>query len=599
VKLGMKLNKRNICEDCVKLKDVGYFEDRKLLPIWYLDGMPQYHVPPELLCLTLAEKMLIALASPFIPLRHIRKGVFGLSGHVCCFEQDLENFVNTLPRHPTNVSVLKVLKEIPVEIGSAETQISAYTVRRTKVGRALVWLKEYNVEYRHVQIDMSALDWLQGEEGSLNVFVLPSDHEMEKDDLCDINSDLGPSPCMTKGILQAGSNVKAFGFIDESPGDVLSPDDALIHNEVIGEIDASSKKKNIHVQWPANGPVAINEYSSTRIFVRAFPWLFPGGLGDAKDEAGDLQKWGERLLYYEDGRFATDKFFSFYALNYITRHRNAKSGGWFIKGFNKNGPQNLEELKKSIRKGDVEFVNRLMYYNKCIRGSNSFWRHKRSEVYSWINHHVEVGHGPPNLFITLSCAEYYWPDILRLISERMRIAGDPRIEECYQGSAKLTEIINDYTVVVQEFFQLRFNLWMEHVGRALFGIAFFWGRYEFAPGRGQIHIHLLAIRKDQTIFRLCYEDLQTPDGKAKRDIRLAVWASEQFGLTASVDSDFDQRSASPKDSPCSIRLTQLLSSAVQSDESSSLLHNDQQNLIKFCQVHDCNGFCLRQKGNKR
>ena len=44
-------------------------------------------------------------------------------------------------------------------------------------------------------------------------------------------------------------------------------------------------------------------------------------------------------------------------------------------------------------------------------------------MYTWINHHIEAGHGPPNFFITLSCAEYLWPDIKRLIEERLKIAG--------------------------------------------------------------------------------------------------------------------------------------------------------------------------------
>jgi hypothetical protein len=29
----------------------------------------------------------------------------------------------------------------------------------------------------------------------------------------------------------------------------------------------------------------------------------------------------------------------------------------------------------------------------------------------------------PNFFITLSCAEYFWPDVLCLLNERLKIAG--------------------------------------------------------------------------------------------------------------------------------------------------------------------------------
>jgi Helitron helicase-like domain at N-terminus len=598
IRLKFKVNKKGRCADCSRHQDQNHYANLKQLPIWYNDGVPQYHVPPELAALTLAEKVLIQLASPFIPLRHIKNGVMGIHGHVCCFEQDLEHFINTLPRHPTDTTVLHVMREMHCEVGGSTPPSSTkeYLVRRKVVADALFWLKKYNIEYKHIRIDLTALEWLKGEEGFLEVQTLESTASSDKggDDVMvdDRNEDLGPNPTLTKLNTRCGDNVQAFGYINESPGMVLTSEDTLIHNAVVETVNQSEKKRSIHVQWPANGSIPINEYSSTRIFVRAFPWLFPGGLGDVKEAGEDIQKWGERLLFYEDGRFATDKFFSFFALNYITRRRNAKSSSWFIKDFNKNGPQNLEELKDQIRKGDIRFINRLMYYNRCVKGSTSYWNSKRSQVYAWINHHVEIGNGPPNLFITLSCGEYYWPDILRLVTERMVFAKDDRVNYCCRGSTRLTEILNDYTVVIQEYFQVRFELWMETVGKPIFGIASYWGKYEFAPGRGMIHIHLLAIRKEQNIFRLCYEDLQHPDGKAKRDERLASWANSQFGLTATVVNDFASRTISPDNSPCSIWFSDLQTSP-------DVVYDDQQNLIKFCQVHDCNGFCLRHKSGKR
>jgi hypothetical protein len=601
VKLGLVVNRNGVCIDCSKKRNPHFYEDQKMLPIWYENGVVQYRVPPQLSCLSMAEKMLIQMASPFIPLRHIKNGVFGLSGHVCCFDQDLESFVNTLPRKATDVLILQVLKEAPMEFGGECTRTSCYKVRRKHVGEALVWLKEYNAEYKHIEIDMSALDWLQGEEGSLEVLALHDSEVVNEKAVCVEQSqqDFGPCPSMTKTFGEGEVGVKTFGFVDESPGNLLSPDDIKIHNAIVDEVDHSTMKRDIYVQWPTNGPVAINEYGSTKIFARAFPWLFPGGIGDVKDCGDDLQKWGQRLLYYEDGRFATDKYFTFYALNYITRHRNNKSGSWFIRGFNKNGPQNLEELKESIRSGDKQFINRLMYYNQSVLGSSTYWHKKKSEVYAWMNHHVEIGHGPPNLFITLSCAEYYWPDILRLIRQKMDFVKDDRVKECVHGSKKVAEIVNDYTIVVQEYFQERFNKWMEFFGRPIFGISHFWGRYEFAPGRGQIHIHLLAIRADQSIFKLCYEDLKFADGKSRRDLRLGKWAEDNFCLTASVGTDFQDRICTPDNSPCTVRFRSILGDKDVSIPNLTNIHEDQQNLLRFCQVHDCNGFCLRLKDNRR
>ena len=56
------------------------------------------------------------------------------------------------------------------------------------------------------------------------------------------------------------------------------------------------------------------------------------------------------------------------------------------------------------------------HYGNRVIGSSAHWRNKKKEVHSWINYNIEKGHGMPSFFITLSCAEYHWPDIKRLIS---------------------------------------------------------------------------------------------------------------------------------------------------------------------------------------
>jgi len=75
----------------------------------------------------------------------------------------------------------------------------------------------------------------------------------------------------------------------------------------------------------------------------------------------------------------------------------------------------LEELQKMIYDGNLSFIDKLMYFGKIIPGSASHWRSKKAELYSWINHHVEKGRGAPSIFLTLSCAEYLWPDIRRIL----------------------------------------------------------------------------------------------------------------------------------------------------------------------------------------
>ena len=77
-----------------------------------------YTVPAELSGLTIAEKLLIQRVSPFVPLSHIKNGTFGLSGHVCAFEQSVDNLFNVLPRTESDVDFIKVVQRVRAEIGA-------------------------------------------------------------------------------------------------------------------------------------------------------------------------------------------------------------------------------------------------------------------------------------------------------------------------------------------------------------------------------------------------------------------------------------------------------------------------------------------------
>lgn len=293
--------------------------------------------------------------------------------------------------------------------------------------------------------------------------------------------------------------------------------------------------------------------------------------------------WGEMMLRYEDGRFARDPVFGFYATNYIMRERNNCGGRWFIDNSHYNVPNTLGELKRSIMDGDTTFLNSITYFSTRVEGSSPYWYKKRCEVQQWISHHIEAGNGPPMFFITFSCAEYMWPDIIKLIKERMDIAGEDS-SICKLGSPGLSKILNQYSIVVQEYFQKRVVEWLETVGRDIFGIKHYWIRYEFAPGRGQIHAHLLAVVRDNSIYHLCHNDLQQEDGLNKRATRLADWARSKFGLTAEVCDGFDDLNITEQNSPIQVRFSDV-------DELET--EKDVDKMMNHVQVHECSKFCLR------
>ena len=466
VGLSVKLKKDSKCKQCCD-KDDEYLFETNSAPTWIDDNLNiRYDVPIELAELTIAEKMLIQRASPFVPLQHVKHGVFGLCGHVCCFEQEAESLAHVLPRKRSDAVMLKVMKSIQAEIGSDAEVTKVFKVRREKVLSALRWLTQYNVLYDHIEIDESNLDWIDGEEGSLatDLEVGSTNVETCHDETLDINADLGPNRKDTAEKMRFSNEIQPHGFLEESERVELSQEDSIILDEIENSINNSEYKEDFQIDWPKVSDAPMDEYGSERIFALVFPWLFPGGVGDVKDFKGSFSDWGEMLLRYKDNRFAKDKFFCFYAMNYITRHRNAKQSHWFLKKFNNGGPTTLDDLKEAISNGDHKFINRITYANGRIKGSTSFWHQKRGELYSWINHHVAMGNGPPMYFITLSCAEHYWPDIIRLIKERMDIAGEDS-SGCYVGSPTLSKHLNEYSLVVQEYFQARVELWLTTVGK--------------------------------------------------------------------------------------------------------------------------------------
>ena len=551
---------------------------------------PNFHVPPELKNLSLAEKMLIQRVSPFVPLQHIKNGVMGLKGHVCAFEQKIEKLAMQLPRPLEEIDIVRVEQMVRSEIGSEIFHRKAFRVSRSKVITALYWLKQHNPEYFDIEIDESNLEWIgESDAGYIDVktIVVEDDENTENN----AHEDKGPTP--SSSVTEEKDVFVSTGYVDNGGSATLSPDDEDMNEELQNSVDKSSNKRNVSTAWPMSSQTAVNEYSNLKIFARAFPWLFPGGFGDLNDFPQSLGDWGSLMLFYEDARFAQDKIFCFFALNYVIRHRNSTSGGFFINNFQKNCPETLEDLKKSIEDGDTSFINSLSYYNKRVKGSNSYWAQKKAEVYSWINHHVEVGNGVPTFFITLSCAEHYWSDIAVLLKDRLDQAGIDS-SACEVGNPGFSQIVNDYTVVVQEYFQERVEQWLNSVGSVIFGIEHYWIRYEFAPGRGQIHAHLLAISREQDIYKLAHDVYHQNDTECAhtRATILSEWAQKRFGLTASVAPEFDDLDLNANAMPTTLRFMDL-----PTDEENR--KKDIQLLLKAVQTHECSGFCMRAGKSKK
>jgi len=281
-----------------------------------------------------------------------------------------------------------------------------------------------------------------------------------------------------------------------------------------------------------------------------------------------------------------DQMFTLYVFNFLQREINNNQGSWFFnteKFWGAKAPT-VEELKEDIAKGDTTWISKLQYFSQNIRGSDNWWRNKSKELEHWIHHHIGIGNGPPTFFITLSCAEYWWKDLKRLMIELETHAGETnRVEnlkkETEDGFKEMTKSIRRWTAHVNDFFMKRANSFMENILKDAMGIEHYWGRVEFAPGRGQIHLHILAISKDKAYLEK-YHRAKTEEEKVAA---VSEYAEKVLDMTADVDVDDDpEYKADRTKSPLLSKYCQVIDR-----------EKDHKGLCQDCMVHHCNDFCLK------
>jgi hypothetical protein len=573
----------NICTTCKQNNRIEE-EYREYLPIWYEDPKnkqtARFDVPTELSCLREGEKLLLQQISCYVPLQHLSKGQIGSKGHVCCFEQAIDEICKVLPRLPSDVKFIRVIKQYRKEGGDIGK--TTFCIRRNVVLKALYWLKEYNIEYKDIIIQEANLDWIKdGEEQDLP----SSDIELEAEAMeVQPSQDLGPSISQaTEGLSKEDEEEETvFGILPGIAPHLPKEKDSYLTQSLQEATEEGKKHSNkATINFPYVNPKPVSEYDTQNgLFAKAFPWLFPGGRGDFyqfRNNKLSVSEWVKNLVLYEDGRFAKDRMWGFYVLNFATRKKNQTSGGYFVDSFFKEGPKNLEDLKAKIQSGDTSWIDRICYYSKLVVGSPGYWRSKRAELYSWIQHHVEEGHGPPTFFMTFSCAEYQWQDIKRLVTDRFESAGLPIPD--FENTS-FVRLVNDYTIIIQEYFQQRIQLWLDTVGKKVFGIKYYWLRFEFAPSRGQIHTHMLAIHEDPDVLQ---EYHRLRDNKLLQALYLQEWAERSFGMTASLPKNA-QLEKTHGQHPASQYYSELTD--IERDKSACLVR---------LQNHQCNGFCMKPR----
>ena len=110
--------------------------------------------------------------------------------------------------------------------------------------------------------------------------------------------DMGPCQLQTLSGLQDDTHdaceiESVLGVLPSLAPQLPKEKDEQVVNTLNDGLNLHNKKNHTTIQFPYASPTPINEYDEENsLFTRAFPWLFPGGLGDF----GQFQRKKQMLL---------------------------------------------------------------------------------------------------------------------------------------------------------------------------------------------------------------------------------------------------------------------------------------------------------------
>ena len=395
------------------------------------------------------------LISPIIPMMSMYKlphGQYGYNGHVVNLPQNIATFIDSLPRHPTDLDIIVVRQQ------QSTQSHHDFRVRRSKILNALQWLISNNIYFRNITINND------------NLASLPQDDNITGIHTVTISSEEPTNPEATQAEEPYTADLSRT-FIPH----VFEHRTEQQHIQQSLEQSISGNAST--AIWPTRSNTPINEFNTQGYFTCAFPTLFPTGAGDfsaPRIHTVTIGNYFKHFLLYKDGRFAKHNRFRYFALNTEMRWRALQNGRVYIQQHVEDGLLSIDELRDMVGREGELFSNRVLRYAASLRGTRQYWFQQRSRLIAMVD-----DLGMPTIFFTHSAADFHWPDLARLF------------QNCTSNDFTQREAVADNPAIADWHFYNRVQKFVQCYYIEILGATDFWLRFEWQH-RGSPHIHGLA-----------------------------------------------------------------------------------------------------------
>ena len=290
------------------------------------------------------KEMLISKVFTVISIYQLRGGQNEYRGNVINFSQDIEEFITRLPWVPSSLEVLIVRRQSSNNLEGFRD----FTVRHSKVGQALSWLKANNRYYSDVVIDNEVLQTLPENDSIVDQLRQIRNQSSE---------DSNDNEIEEERITQT--------FVPLNPP---SSREKVAINNAFDRIQT----ENLPVLWPEIDGNPINEFQTAGYIVMAFLTLYPTGDADLRAEQVKEVKPAEyfkHMLRYKDERFGRHTRWRYFALNSQMRWQVLLEGKVYVKQKLNDLTLRISDIQERIAEGDTHMADRIMKYGENIRGS--------------------------------------------------------------------------------------------------------------------------------------------------------------------------------------------------------------------------------------
>ena len=546
---SMAARKFHICDTCseidfIEVDDSRYRCKRCIKdPITFSaeNNMDPGPVPHELAGLSPTEQLLISIFIPMMTVVRLpRGGQYGFRGNVINLPQDLPSLVTCLPRRVTDTDIIVVRKQ-----GQNNTHHD-FRVRRNVVHGALLWLKQNNPRYGHIDISDDNL------------------HLLPEDDIVDVRS-MDESDAAARAAAELMSAVEdAASSDDDVPAEMAS---SFVPLNIPQPTETATVEALLEpIQWPTVTDRPVNEFETDGYVTGCFPTLLPTGCADLRPMGGRDKRVPEaayfrHLLRYKDQRFAQNPRFVYFAYNTLLRHRVLATGRMYLRQHPESTGLTLEQVKQMPEAERRQLARSVVRFGGHQRGSQQYWSAQRQYLVSLIDQL-----GTPHCFFTLSAADMQWPDLQGYLRQ-------------FGGVQTPSAAVANNPLICTWYMYERVSLFIETFLRDVLSFEDFFARNEF-QARGSLHTHGVAyLREGKDVAEVVRLAETFPD-------RLAEYVDGLVTAWHPAPPVPGQPFVPPVPHPCAKRFEDV-------DD----FESDYESLVNCVQRHTrcATGYCLRKK----